>query len=231
MIYELIRIKNELGMKTDSLESYPACFFDTQETRDFTGSRMCNAGKTACTIGFDGSIRPCSHAIQTYGSMLDAGGLYEAWINMQPWRTEEYIPESCNQCPEKNLCRGGCRTEAFAVYGSLKAPDPYCNLSNTVIPRSSTNRERVDFSAEYYFHPATKYREENFGGILFVTPVRWVGVTHQLYNFFTENKVNRFRLSALAKSLGLEDNNQIETTAEMLIRKTILQKGGDKNDK
>lgn len=128
MISELNKIKNELGLEVDSLEFYPPCAFDTQESRDLCANHICTAGKTTCTIGFDGQIRPCSHAVQTYGSILDEGGLSQAWISLQPWRTDTFIPTGCNNCTLKNTCGGGCRSEAYAVSGSLKAPDPYCNF-------------------------------------------------------------------------------------------------------
>jgi radical SAM protein with 4Fe4S-binding SPASM domain len=227
MVQELLRIRKDLGLHTDSLEFYPACFFDTQETRDFTGNRMCNAGKTACTIGFDGLVRPCSHASQTYGSILEDGGLKEAWRNLQPWRTEEYIPKGCFDCPAVKLCRGGCRTEAFAVSGNLAGQDPYCNFSYTTLPTTEEKVTDVDFLAKYCFHSGIKTREESFGGILFLTPVKWLGVTKEFYEFYKGNRTKGFFLGDLARVLGLDRNEDVRKTAEILIKKAIIQKGGE----
>ena len=183
MLNELLRVREELSLNVDSLEFYPMCFFDTQETRDLFGNRICNAGKTACTIGFNGQVRPCSHAVQTYGSVKKGeGGLKQAWDNLQPWRTDALIPAECGDCSLKNMCRGGCRTEAYALSGSLKAPDPYCNFVHPPLPRSSKIEDSViSVDGAFSFHPAIKAREEDFGGILFVTPVRWIPVNKKLY--------------------------------------------------
>lgn len=229
MIRELFRISSNLGLQTDSLEFYPMCFFDTQEARDFAGNRICNAGKTACTIGFDGFVRPCSHASQIYGSVLNDRGLRGAWEGLQPWRTEEYIPKQCSGCVSRNWCRGGCRTEAFAATGSLGAPDPYCDFSHVVLPKTPLAPIDVDYSARYVFHSGTRSREEDFGGILFVTPVRWSGVTPELYNFYREYHGDSFSLGDLAQALGLDKAEEIKQTAEILIQKTILQRGGEKS--
>lgn len=227
MVDELLRVERDLGMHVDSLEFYPMCFFDTQESRDFAGNRICNAGKTACTVGFDGKVRPCSHAEQVYGTVLEENGLQQAWINLQPWRTTEYIPNECDGCSLRSWCRGGCRTEAFAASRSLKAPDPYCDFSHPVLPKTSARPIEVDFSAKYQFHSGVRGRREDFGGILFVTPVRWVGVTPNLYEFYLSRLEDGFYLSELAEALGMEDASGVKRTAEMLIQKTIMLRGGE----
>lgn len=226
MIQELIRVRDSLDLSTDSLEFYPVCMFDTQQTRDFTTNHSCNAGKTGCTIGFDGSIRPCSHASQIYGSIQDKGGLKKAWENLQPWRTEEYIPIQCLPCPVKNLCRGGCRSEAFVINGSLKAPDPYCEYPPVVLPRTPSRGKGVDLSAKFGFKPFVKAREENFGGILFASPAKWTGVTCELYNFYRANRTKDFSLHDLAQGLLLDNVEVTSQTVEFLIQKDILYESG-----
>ena len=230
IIQELVLIGDNLGLTTDSLEFYSMCAFYTQEARDFTASRTCTAGKTACTIGFDGQVRPCSHAVQTYGSVIKSGGLKQAWSNMRPWRTDEYIPTGCSECSLRNLCRGGCRSEAFVINGSLDAPDPYCDYDNVPLRKTLSPKMEIDFSTEYRFKQGMKLREEDFGGILFVAPAKWAGVTRDLYHFCQENLNKKFTLDALGQGLGLDDRLAISQTAEFLLKKSIIKKGGEKNE-
>lgn len=221
MVQELIRVRDNLDLNTDSLEFYPVCMFDTQQTRDFTVNHSCNAGKTGCTISFDGSVRPCSHASQVYGSIQDEGGLRKAWKNLQPWRTQEYIPIQCSPCPIKNLCRGGCRSEAFVINGSLKSPDPYCEYPPVILPKTPSGKKAIDLSAKLGFKPFVKAREEGFGGILFASPAKWTGITSELYNFYRANRTKDFSIHGLAQGLLLEDVEAISQTAEFLIQKNI----------
>lgn len=222
MINELLKVRRELGLHTDSLEFYPMCSFDTQEARDFAGNRICNAGKTACTIGFDGLVRPCSHASQTYGSITEDDGLRGSWQRLQPWRTDEYTPQQCYMCPSRNRCRGGCRTEAFAIEGRLNAPDPYCDFSHVVLPLAASDAVEVDLSAKYGFHPSIKSRAEEFGGILFVAPARWQTVTNILLKFYNEHRNSNFDLQTLAYALEVSLDN-IRDTARILKQKMIIQ--------
>lgn len=203
MIEELLKARKVLGLITDSLEFYPMCAFDTQEARDFTGNRMCSAGKTACTIGVDGEIRPCSHASQIYGSVMENDGFNEAWKNLQPWRTTQFIPSECSKCSIRNVCRGGCRSEAFAVSGKLNAPDPSCDLANPVLPLTKPEKIDIDLARDYKFHARVKGRKEVFGGILYSSTSRWLAVTPTLYRFFIDNSGESFSPAVLAKILEL----------------------------
>jgi radical SAM protein with 4Fe4S-binding SPASM domain len=226
MIQELLRVRDNLNLDTDSLEFYPMCLFDAQQDRDFTANHLCNAGKTGCTIGFDGSVRPCSHASQIYGSIQDEEGLKKAWINLQPWRTEEYIPNECSGCFFKTQCRGGCRSEAFVVNGSLNAPDPYCNYNHVVLPKTTDKKVAVDPSVKFRFKPGIKIREENFGGILFASPAKWTSVTKELYNFFKIKNGEEFYLDELSNYLRLNNLEEVARTAEFLMQKSMLQERG-----
>ena len=40
----------------------------------------------------------------------------------------ESIPEECLDCRFKDICRGGCRSRAYNVYGSMLKPDPLCPM-------------------------------------------------------------------------------------------------------
>ena len=225
MLDELQRVKNELGLNIDSLTFYPLCAFESQELRDFTAGRSCTAGKTQCTIGFDGQIRPCSHATQVYGSVLDEGGLKTAWTNLQPWRTNENTPAECSECSQKDWCKGGCKTEAFVRNGSLNKPDPYCDFSHLSPSRSPSPKIDINTDSMFMFHPAIKTRPETFGGIIFHSSGSWVPVTKELLSFHRSLSGESFNLKQLASALGLDSAEEVKMTAELLKRKSIIKEG------
>jgi hypothetical protein len=78
------------------------------------------------------------------------------------------------------------------------------------------------------FRPGIRYREENFGGILYANPSKWSGVTPELYRFFMQNNVKEFSLDTLAKALGLSKMEDIKRTVEILKRGNIIKEGGEK---
>ena len=161
---------------------------------------------------------------------MDSGGLAEAWINLNSWRTDEYIPSQCNSCVVRTWCRGGCRTEAYSAFGDLSAPDPYCDFSHNVLPQTPTKKVDVDVFSKYFFHPGIKSRRESFGGILFVTPVRWTGVNMELYNFFQSCYGKSFYLRDLAFALGLKSEVDVINTVRFLLSRSLVRKGGEKNE-
>lgn len=224
VISELFRIRDNLGLNVDSLEYYPLCLFDTQEARDFAANRSCTAGKTNCTIGFDGMIRPCSHASQTYGSVLDVGGLKQGWENLNLWRTDAYIPAGCSDCDEKYACRGGCRSEAYVVRGDLKAPDPYCNFDHPALSRTMQVIKEYGCNAGFIFRPGIKTRVEDFGGIMFIAPARWASVTRELMVFFEKNKNDCFTMGDLASGLGFDNVVNVGQTINFLLQKSLIYK-------
>ena len=223
MLEELLRVKENLGLSVDSLEFYPTCAMQTQNQIDSFGGRMCSAGKTSCTIGFDGSIRPCSHAIQVYGSILNSDGLSEGWQKLQPWRvTSEFLPDKCNDCKVKTLCRGGCRTEAYVFAGSLMADDPYSDFLSIPLERKAIEFPVINKNDNFYFNPGVRYRSESFGAILFSTSSKWTPVDSKLYNFFEQRKSD-FCLGELGVALGASAE-AVLPTVQVLLRNKIIER-------
>lgn len=200
---ELVRAKAELGLNVDSLEFYPTCAFADQKTREVFGlKRSCSAAKTNCTIGFDGQIRPCSHASQTYGDIRS--GFQVAWSAMDEWRGDQWIPEQCQGCRLKQRCGGGCKVEALRANGALIKPDPYCDFSQLPISLGNPRKLPDVFPSQSFgFNPVLKIREEPFGGILYVGPNSWVPVNNELFQFANGKKGGATTVSELAVSMGV----------------------------
>jgi len=223
MLGELLRVKSDLKLDVDSLEFYPICSFENQESVDTFGGRMCNAGKTACTIGYNGQVRPCSHASQEYGSIFDAGGLSTAWLNMQPWRDNSLIPEKCKDCDLSQICRGGCRTEAFVSTGNLNGKDPYCLFNMHPNRKTKNALSLVNEGQILRFNNKLKYRDENFGAIIYHSPTKWLPVDNTLKNFYLNHQYESFNLEELAVVFGA-GLAEVTPTAGVMLQKSLIER-------
>lgn len=94
----------------------------------FSGDTPCNRLQTGCYIGSDGKVRPCSSIDIVVGD-LKTESISAIWKQseiLEQCRTiEQRLEGSCRNCPEHHRCYG-CRAAAYAVWGSITAPDPGC---------------------------------------------------------------------------------------------------------
>lgn len=221
MLQELARIKEEMGLEVDSLEHYPACSFPDSTTRSLFGNRLCSAGKTACTIGYDGFVRPCSHSHLIYGHISD--GLQQAWTNLDPWRGEDLLPTECKRCNHLPQCSGGCRAEVYAKTGCISGFDSYGMGSERVPMKNPTKAPRVIKGDVFAFSPLMKHRPESFGGIVYVSTNNWLCIDLPLYHFVSSG-VERFRLSDLANVLFVSEEEAKKTALLLLSKKLLIER-------
>lgn len=133
----------------------PLCFVESSSTG-------CLAGTAYCTIDPWGNIRPCNHAPQIIGNLLDSA-LKEIWqsASMDAWRN--LIPAACRTCAAFGACRGGCRAEMVLhdhaadplMSGPLQPDAALLDIEDEVCLY-----ERAVPALEYLFH------EEAFGSVL-----------------------------------------------------------------
>ena len=220
MLNELTRVREELGMQIDSLEFYPLCSFGDDQTREIFGSRMCTAGKTTCTVSPDGAVRPCSHAPQTYGNIQN--GLRDVWLLMEDWRSGAWLPEKCKTCNLKGSCSGGCKVEAFQSSGSLNGEDPYCDFSQLPVHRKKKELRLPD-TTRFTVNTFLKYREEAFGGILYVSPNQWLAVETMLYRLISKRKGGSLHLEDIAKKLSVSDEEALKTVSALLSKGVLRE--------
>jgi len=182
MFDKLLEIRDRYGITVDTLEPHPACAFHSRESREVFGRRNCTAGKTNCTVGFDGSVRPCSHVSDSYGNISD--GLQVAWDGMGVWRDGTLIPDNCKQvCGEyPRKCGGGCRAEAKSINGSLGSPDPMCLGGRPKYQRSLPSVDHLPTHSRVTLARGVRFRPEAFGYIAYRSAAKWLAIDKKLYD-------------------------------------------------
>ena len=223
MLRDLVWVKKALGLHVETLEHYPECAFPDEETRDILGGRSCSAGKTTCTIGFDGNIRPCSHAHMSYGHIK--GGLKEAWRKMAEWRDDSLIPDTCKSCPAfLHGCWGGCRILAFVHKGDLKATDPFCCVySPPSLSQKRHRQETVPSDVVVKISQRVKWREEPFGYIVYSTAHKWLPIDETLMKLLLASQSNGgLTAEVIAREYNVEKEEAIDTLS-LLVSKRIVE--------
>lgn len=129
IIRECIKAKRELGLDVDLSVCVPDCAFDSEEEYIAVEKGECYAGTIAYSIGTDGSVKACQCDTKTYGNILrdDFGEIYS---RMSEWRNGGTIPRECESCSRVDICRGGCRVEAFARGNDRRTLPEFANLDN-----------------------------------------------------------------------------------------------------
>ncbi|MFX1475462.1 MAG: radical SAM protein [Promethearchaeota archaeon] len=100
-------------------------------------TRGCPAGEISCSIGATGHVFPCPH-FHSYLEM-SAGNIREKdfadiWFDsplLNSFRNVKatMLKGKCASCERKEVCLGGCKAAAYAVFGDMFAGDPQCPYS------------------------------------------------------------------------------------------------------
>jgi pyrroloquinoline quinone biosynthesis protein E len=91
-------------------------------------------GRRFVVVAPDGTVLPC-HAARTLPLRFDSvrgGSLSRIWRDsegMRAFRGTDWMPEPCSSCDRRDVDHGGCRCQAFALTGDMKATDPACSLA------------------------------------------------------------------------------------------------------
>lgn len=206
----------KFGLRTNSLEVNPPCAYGGVKPKQ--GYKFCNAGKTTCTIGFDGMIKPCNRMDMSYGYISD--GLQNSWLKMADWRTDKWIPKVCTKCSMRSICGGGCKADAVKAFGDITMPDPL--YTDVPIPKDQEKAGPeipVDNSQEFKINQFLRWRPEEFGSILFLSLNNWVPVSHELSALLQKAEV--VTKNDITRTLSIDDASA-HATIGMLVRKAIL---------
>lgn len=89
-------------------------------------------GRQSLNITPRGKALPC-HAAETIQSLefwnVRDRSLGDIWLNspaFNAFRGDEWMPDSCKNCPRKEIDFGGCRCQALALTGDAHNADPAC---------------------------------------------------------------------------------------------------------
>jgi pyrroloquinoline quinone biosynthesis protein E len=55
--------------------------------------------------------------------------IWEESDALRAFRGEDWMPDPCRSCDRRGIDFGGCRCQAFALTGDMRATDPACALS------------------------------------------------------------------------------------------------------
>lgn len=213
MIDRLVGVGNRLGLQVDTLEANPLCAIG--DSGNGVIHRFCGAGKSACTIGHDGMVRPCNRLPTDCGHISDGLGL--VWSAMDKFRSGELIPDQCQSCKLKHRCSGGCKADALVGYGDLKAPDPLCDFSYRSEPRT---RVIPPATADMFsVNSRMRLRTEDFGAIAFVNSKKWVPVNDVLAQIL--GGTSQVGIQAIAEALSTSEESARKTVG-MLVENRVL---------
>jgi radical SAM protein with 4Fe4S-binding SPASM domain len=97
-----------------------------------------SAGRKLLNIDSEGNVKPDPFFPKTIGNILEED-FSDIWTNkpnglLQKLRIHpRNIGEKCKRCNYINICNGGSRSRAYAIYNDLWAQDPSCYLSENEI--------------------------------------------------------------------------------------------------
>lgn len=233
----LSKLKEDFGLRVGILEPYPYCLLaDSPRYYEFLG-RHCTAGILTCAIGADGKIRPCPHINTNYGNILrEPFGLI--WKRMGTWRTKPPLPKKCLTCEAIELCRGGCRINAFYKQGKFNDLDPLASPTKIPYIRNLIKTQKkknlfmtVKLSQLMSFPPGINFRKESFGGIVGLGPSKVVFLKKGSFLLLSKLKVLHpiFSLKDIIGLYGISDKKATNLLIVLLTKGIIKKREGGGN--
>jgi len=131
----LIRIRDtarELGMRFLWYTPTEYCRMNPVELE--IGAKRCNAAEYSICIEPNGDVLPCQSFYVSAGNILRDpwekiwnGELFRSFRDRESDPRWAGLPEKCWECPELNLCGGGCRIEREARDGAVVHHEGACH--------------------------------------------------------------------------------------------------------
>lgn len=164
MCRELMRISEQLELKTETATPMPVCLFQNERMfQKFSYTKTCSAGRLSYGVDCIGNIKACPRDVEIYGNIL-TDDFQKVWENMESWRKEEYLPKECKSCNVRKSCKGSCRLDAFPMTGRKDSIDPLTCLENVPV-KFKKNESKINLSKEQIFviPENIKILEEKYG--------------------------------------------------------------------
>jgi pyrroloquinoline quinone biosynthesis protein E len=112
-------------------------------------------GRRFLVVAPDGTVLPC-HAARSLPLAFERVRdrplrvIWEESDALRAFRGEDWMPDPCRSCDRRGIDFGGCRCQAFALTGDMRATDPACTLSpQHALVRAA--REEAETSTERRF--------------------------------------------------------------------------------
>ena len=106
----------------------------------------------------DGAVLPChaARALPLHFEGVRTRPLRAIWEDgaaLRAFRGDAWMPEPCASCDRKGIDFGGCRCQAFALTGDVRATDPACPLSpdHAIVRAARLAAETTASSPRYVF--------------------------------------------------------------------------------
>lgn len=204
---ELLRLENDFGLRVDSLTTYPICLLkDLDRYGKFLLKRSCSAGKTGCTIGADGQIRPCGHSDHKYGNAIKES-IVDLWPRLKEWRDGSLLPHECKECKYLALCSGGCRMDC-KFYGKIDSMDPYAtNNDFKLIPQKDRNLVLLGVDENLIINPLLVLRKEDCGATLILSGKVIATVSLDSANLLIDLSKKHFTLNDIFNNYSVDSKN------------------------
>lgn len=128
-----VKTKFEYGIDVDTGCPYTLCSINSQKSFELFGyKKFCTAGKTSYSVDTFGNVKACPRDSKIYGNILEED-FSVVWKRISEWRDGTLLPSECKKCNMREICKGGCRVDAFPFTGKLDAMDTTAKLENLPI--------------------------------------------------------------------------------------------------
>lgn len=238
MLRTLLKIKDELQIRIDTLEPIARCLFNEEEDEfvNFFGNRICSAAVTTCAISSKGAVRPCIHADVEFGNLLYEN-FFDIWEKMEFWASPDILPNGCKSCKAVMICEGGCRMSAKLIHGCYDGKDMYMKgpIINTdrvkKLPPKDGGKEKIVFQETdvFNFNHSVVLRKEDFGCTIFVDNKIYFLTDKGLELLLVLKSKDFFSVESIKGELGLE-TGKVNLIFNKLYKNKIITKGGEKSE-
>ena len=182
-----VKTKFEDEIDVDTGCPYTLCSINSQKSFELFGYRkICTAGKTSFAMDTHGNIKVCPRDSKIYGNIFEED-FDVIWERASEWRDGSLLPEECKKCNMVEICKGGCRVDAFPFTKRLDSMDTTARLENVPIKYSKVE-ETTSYSEDKVFvvNDLNIVKEEF--GYRISNKRAYVFVTQELLDFIMSNK-------------------------------------------
>ena len=172
---ELLRLKEDTGIKVGTLISYPLCLLgDLDKYADFVGRGCPTQSGHRFSINSVGTTHACVMEDKEYGNVFFEG-LKTVFSRSRKWRDKSYYYEGCSGCDYIDICQTGCRMDAFASEGKMNGKDPLWKGKEFItkpykLVKDNTTIDKLNSGIRLFVPSRIRWRDE---GDIHLLNIRW----------------------------------------------------------